>query len=345
MDSDLIKLTVFCIVLALILIGTIYIIRQTKLLNGISSLTIIRKRYSSITKIVVFLSIFLILIVLSLECALIIFSSHISSSTYIILKICFSVLNTICFHGILYLMFLRFWLMYFDVQYTISTLDKEWVIHLDPNISKKDWYFNNIEKYGNYKWLIPRLSILYFISISISITINVLILHKNNIIPYYFYIINIILNLIPILINMYIYTKTPTFYDHYYMRDEMKAINNVFVAYLILQFVHYVSMSIIYGIYDNKNKDTIDLENKIEIVYIALEIILIGTLCFICTGWVVATISNEYGSYTEAQNCPLQDDQSQHPARFRFLYQNQHSFPASSRNKTDNNAQQGLFII
>ena len=27
--------------------------------------------------------------------------------------------------------------MYFDVQYTISTLDKEWTVFLDPNVAKK----------------------------------------------------------------------------------------------------------------------------------------------------------------------------------------------------------------
>ena len=116
----------FCFTFLLSLIGSIYIIRQTKLLNGISKLTVIRKRYSSITKVIVIVSLFLILFVFLLQSALIAFIEWIDNDRFSdILTIIFSVFDVICFHGILYLTLLRFWLMYFDVQYTISTLDKE----------------------------------------------------------------------------------------------------------------------------------------------------------------------------------------------------------------------------
>ena len=48
-----------------------------------------------------------------------------------ILLMCFNSLKIFCFNAILHLMFLRFWLMYFDVQWTIATLDKEWTVFLD----------------------------------------------------------------------------------------------------------------------------------------------------------------------------------------------------------------------
>ena len=332
-EAEIIKLVAFCLSLAFVLSGTLYIITQCRKLNGIANLTVIQKRYSKITNITVAFSIFMILIVFTFKSGIILFETEMTEQTNNILLICFTSLKIICFHAILYLMVLRFWLMFFDVQWTIATLDKEWTVFLDPNVAKKNWYFSNLETYGNWQWLLPRLILFYLISISISITMNVCILLQY--INIGFYAINMLLILIPIVINIVIYTKTPTFYDHYYMRDEMKAINNVFILYLIMQIIHYIIISILINIENNDISTLSDLWH-VQLVYIVLQVLLIGALCFICTGWVVRIISSEFETYSDAQ-LPLNDEQSQHPAKFRFIYiQNNPSYRPNVNNKVDN---------
>ena len=109
MDAiETIKLCLFCVSLALVLSGTTFIVRECRYFNGISKLTVIRKRYSQITNIVVGLSIFQMLIILTFQGGLILFSERMNESTSNILLICFSALKPVCFHAILYLMFLDF---------------------------------------------------------------------------------------------------------------------------------------------------------------------------------------------------------------------------------------------
>ena len=88
MDNNLIRLLVFCFCLALVLSGTIFIINQCRLLNGISKLTVIRKRYSQITNIVVGLSIFIILIIFTFKSGIILFEEKMNGDTNNILLIC-----------------------------------------------------------------------------------------------------------------------------------------------------------------------------------------------------------------------------------------------------------------
>ena len=105
--SEIIKLVVFCISLALVLSGTLYIISQCRKLNNISNLTVIQKRYSKITNITVAFSIFMILIVLTFKAGIILYETKMDEQTNNILLICFTSLKIICFHAILYLMVLR----------------------------------------------------------------------------------------------------------------------------------------------------------------------------------------------------------------------------------------------
>eukprot|EP01083_Nonionella_stella_P040801 110602_1 len=273
------QLALFCFVVVYGLCGSIFTLWSTYLINGLSKLAVIQKRYSFITNLVVIFSITLIIVVHLLHCALITFEERIDKLIYTILLVMIEILNEIFFDGILFLIFLRFYMMYFDVNYRISVLEGAWIALLDPNTTKTNWYLNQKEKYGNIRWVALRLLILYLLSISISIAMSLL-MHND--------IISIILHFIAISVNIYIYNKSPTFYDHYYMRDEMKAINIVCCLYVSAQFAHYL-----YSLWFVEVTAWITL-------YIVIQITLISSLCFVSTAWIVSIICNEYGSYNHA---------------------------------------------
>ena len=179
-----------------------------------------------------------------------------------------------------------------------------------------------------------------------NITFKCIIFYFNFIINYNKYIYNIkrykyLLECNKYIINfntninkcLYLYKNTNFLY-HYYMRDEMKAINFIFICYLIIQIINYILLSILMNI----NSNNYNLWH-IQFIYIITQMILIGILCFVCTGWVIALITKEYSGYHDAQHCPLNDEQSHHSSgKFRFLHiTNTASFRPGYNNNNNNN--------
>ena len=53
----------------------------------------------------------------------------------------------------------RFWLSYYDIQFSISTSSREWQKFIDTDAQFDNWYFKNRKRYGDYTWTKKRFII------------------------------------------------------------------------------------------------------------------------------------------------------------------------------------------
>ena len=58
----------------------------------------------------------------------------------------------------------RFWMIYFNVNWTRSTMSKTWKIHINPVNSDKDWFLTHKSTYGNFKYNLKGICIIYLTS-------------------------------------------------------------------------------------------------------------------------------------------------------------------------------------
>ena len=68
----------------------------------------------------------------------------------------------------------RFWLSYYDIQFSIATSSREWQIYIDTDPQYDNWYFKNKKTYGDYTWTKMRFLIGTTILVVIFVLMYVL---------------------------------------------------------------------------------------------------------------------------------------------------------------------------
>ena len=53
----------------------------------------------------------------------------------------------------------RFWLSYYDIQFSIATSEREWQKYVNTEAQYDNWYFKNRKSYGDYTWTKMRFLI------------------------------------------------------------------------------------------------------------------------------------------------------------------------------------------
>ena len=141
----------------------------------------------------------------------------------------------------LYLTVLRFWLLYFKLEWALSNINNRWQSILNSRSGHQDWFLRNKKKYGSYTWLITkvlifttilvilnilRISLLYTIELEESLSWNKK--FSNWKIPFDL-TMGFIIYTPALLIMIYIICKLPTFDDYLLIREEARFSVYVFV--------------------------------------------------------------------------------------------------------------------
>ena len=318
------QLVFLCFMVVFITCGSLGLLWGSLRFLGISEMTVIHKRLPSITAMTVFLSLIVMAVILC-YLMLLTFGDGLSSSAVHIVYVMATVMDVVCIEGILYLLFLRFWLSNFQTNHAIAILENEWTVHLDPyHIQNTNFYFAKLGQFGSIWWVGIRLFVIYAVSVSISIAISVLILQSMA--SVYCLCIVIMLECVPICGNICILKSASSFYDHLYLREEMRKINGFCILYICneLWFLFVRCLSSWESTAITVHSDSAAMA-AVYSLFLFVRSCLIGALCFISTEWIVGLVAKEYGSYSDAKNASSHCTSDLKRTTFRFIHSKDHS--------------------
>eukprot|EP01084_Bolivina_argentea_P239149 401956_1 len=117
-----------------------------------------------------------------------------------------------------YLLTLRYWMIYFNVNWIKATIDKKWKIHLNPIQTEENFYLKSKSTWGNLSWSLKRFCLI-IILIDIISLISMLILSTSM-----YTLISLLLNVAPIFIIFYLFFKIRQHNDDFHILKELKII-------------------------------------------------------------------------------------------------------------------------
>ena len=132
----------------------------------------------------------------------------------------------------LWIVLLRYWLIYYNVNWTRSTINKTWKIHLNPSDVESDWYLSNKSKYGNIKYCGKRVFILYLIFAPCTILLKCFVYQDDGFEMNA--IVGLLYKFIPMLIMMIFAFKIRKFKDGFHIIKEVKLVVLVVMSGMIL---------------------------------------------------------------------------------------------------------------
>ena len=139
----------------------------------------------------------------------------------------------------------RFYLIYFKVQWTQSTLNKQWKIHINPIDIEKDWYLTHKSTFGNAKYLTIRTLSISIILCFISIALRILDLRSE--VPVFRLITGIAFIIVPLIFMIIIGCKMRQFVDLFYIMKEFRAIQILIYVHISIWFILYLFVPAIPG--------------------------------------------------------------------------------------------------
>ena len=159
----------------------------------------------------------------------------------------------------LYLTVLRFWLLYFKLEWALSNINNQWQSIINSRIESQDWFLRNKKTYGSYTYLIKKvlifttiLAVLNLWKVSVLYTIELEANKEWNDqlgkvkLPFDL-IMGAIIYLPAMSVMLYIICKLPTFDDYLLIREEAK--------FSIYVFAFMTTMNLIAGILDEQSED------------------------------------------------------------------------------------------
>lgn len=69
----------------------------------------------------------------------------------------------------LYLTVLRFWLLYFKLEWALSNINNRWQSIINSRAENQDWFLRNKKTYGSYTWLIKKVVIFTTILVILNL--------------------------------------------------------------------------------------------------------------------------------------------------------------------------------
>ena len=168
-----------------------------------------------------------------------------SESFDIIIDIITTIFGVIVEHGILYTILWRFFMIYYNIRWTVASLSSHWRLHLNPNSVQLDFYLTHNKTLGNFQWVGLRLFVIWFISVLIASSFKIAMYYPSNdkITIFTVDLIDVILKLIPITLCFYIWKKTPIFYDDIHIRSELNIINIENIILLICELFSLIKIN------------------------------------------------------------------------------------------------------
>ena len=119
-----------------------------------------------------------------------------------------------------WVLLLRYWLIYFNVNWTKATLSKTWKIHLNHLEIAKNWYLSHKSTFGNSKYCLKRMTIVYLIVAAIMVCLMIFALESDG--PSINAIAGLLFNIAPLVIMCILVYKIRAFGDNFYIVQEIK---------------------------------------------------------------------------------------------------------------------------
>eukprot|EP01083_Nonionella_stella_P044680 120253_1 len=139
-------------------------------------------------------------------------------------------LSGIVVWGIIDLLCLKSYLLYFQHQYHLSIQNAPWKQSIDS--SWNDWYLRNKNKWGRFSYIIRWLAIPYALSVVISA------LGDPNLGFRFMFVFHIIAVLVPVLLLIIFSYRLRRFYDIYGIRKE---IISQLLAFVVLGVIYFIA--------------------------------------------------------------------------------------------------------
>eukprot|EP01084_Bolivina_argentea_P120969 214447_1 len=150
------------VTVGLIIVGIIYLIYLPICIYGIykynkhKNWIVMRKRYQWIT---VFILINLVLSLLLLPILIILIFSE---SKYAVSYICILYGVIVFAINVGWKMCWRLWMYYYDIKWIYAVSNRVWESLIDKRATENNWFINNRDKYGNWRyWLTPYFCIVF----------------------------------------------------------------------------------------------------------------------------------------------------------------------------------------
>jgi len=174
---------------------------------------------------------------------------------------------------------LRYWLIHYNVQWTKATIASKWIIHLNRDYVKTNWYLQNKSKYGSLRYTLKRLTIFLIGWITITLSLTFLLQEK---LSTFVSFISSIGNLIPVFSIFILYINMRKFDDNFYVMKEIK--------YVAINFMIGVGVYMIVGTVT----PYLGATTYLRVLLVVIISVIIGTMSvLIQIWWVVYVIEND----------------------------------------------------
>eukprot|EP00484_Ammonia_sp_Unknown_P001966 CAMPEP_0197024392 /NCGR_PEP_ID=MMETSP1384-20130603/4937_1 /TAXON_ID=29189 /ORGANISM="Ammonia sp." /LENGTH=483 /DNA_ID=CAMNT_0042452767 /DNA_START=112 /DNA_END=1563 /DNA_ORIENTATION=- len=131
-----------------------------------------------------------------------------------------------------WLLLLKYWLIYFLVNWIKITLNKTWQTHLNPRAVQQNWFLRKRSTFGNLWWTLKRLCIFLFLIVCPVTVFPVLVLGHSG-----FAFITIWSTAVSVLCPLtifYLFFKIRRFDDDFYIVFELKVVTSSLVLVMVL---------------------------------------------------------------------------------------------------------------
>eukprot|EP01084_Bolivina_argentea_P176850 305964_1 len=284
-ESGAILFYITCVICILIISPTL--IYCTFRFNQYKNTIVVRKRYPNIIMVIVILLILniairipLTILVITPTTLPILNSLHHSHIAFVIE----SFLNVYITHAAVALIALRFWMIFYKINYTYFLSTSAWQMVLNPLIPTNNWFLipSNKSKYGNAKSMFCRYFLPFYLiygTFDFFLLINNRFSHFFELNLSFYQLISGFYYLVVMIFCVYLYKRTPNWEDHCFIRAEMRLGS---LAWFIC-LVFYVIDSSTFLIVQILANDAQNNEYIQQIIAIYISLILFAAYSLILT--------------------------------------------------------------
>lgn len=157
---------------------------------------------------------------------------------------------SICLH---YCLFWRFYLLYFDIQCNIISINGKWQQLIDPNhrdSSDNNYFIKYKSTRGNYHWFKTRIILPLLIiscAFQISCCIYVGIVYDNQYNNEYLeiaFLLNSPLYIWPVIALIYIWFRTPKLEDQFFISQELNKLVKIVIIFFIFWITSHILLAL-----------------------------------------------------------------------------------------------------
>eukprot|EP01083_Nonionella_stella_P188050 692333_1 len=123
----------------------------------------------------------------------------------------------ISLHGMILLMIVRTWIVYFKMKFGAQMQQQKWSVYIDPSETSNTslWFMEHQKTFGSYRYIAIVLFIYYLIEAALLLSLGLFAMHLYNVIDSGLLLIKVILLVV-------MWCKIPAFYDTFGLKNELR---------------------------------------------------------------------------------------------------------------------------